>query len=313
AKIGGDTIMPRIARMIIDGEPSVYHVMSHTALDGFPFGDIEKDYFFKIVKGLSKIYFSEIIGICCMGNHFHLLVRMLPESDFSDIDIKQRFERLYGIDRFLANGQIPFFRAKWSSLSEFVKDVKLGFSRFYNKRHNRRGFLWGDRFKSVIVENGMTLINCLAYIDLNPVRAGIAEKPEDYRWNSIGYHIQTNNADNFLSLDFGLTEFGVIDATQRLKEYRRFLYESGAIRTEKGVQINQKILEKERDKDFELGKAHRLAYRSRYFSDSGIIGTKAFVSKNYQQFRHIFQSQNEKISKRISGLDGVYSLKRLSE
>ncbi len=96
------------------------------------------------------------------------------------------------------------------------KDIKLGFSRYYNRRHNRRGFFWGDRFKSVIVENGQTLINCLAYIDLNPVRAGMVEKPEEYRWNSGGYHVQTNNKDGFLSLDFGLKEFNVLDADERL-------------------------------------------------------------------------------------------------
>jgi hypothetical protein len=39
----------------------------------------------------------------------------------------------------------------------------------------------------VIVEKGETLINCLAYIDLNPLRAGLVERPEDYRWNSLGY------------------------------------------------------------------------------------------------------------------------------
>jgi len=44
----------------------------------------------------------------------------------------------------------------------------------------------------VIVENGETLVNCLAYIDLNPLRAGLVERPEQYRWNSLGYHIQTN-------------------------------------------------------------------------------------------------------------------------
>ena len=44
--------MPRIARMVIDGEQAVYHVMSRTALDGFPFGEVEKDYFFKAVKRL---------------------------------------------------------------------------------------------------------------------------------------------------------------------------------------------------------------------------------------------------------------------
>ncbi len=67
------------------------------------------------------------------------------------------------------------------------------------------------RFTGVIVENGDTLVNWLAYIDLNPVRANIVEKPEDYRWNTLGYLLQTNNKDRFLSLEPGLhnenTEF----------------------------------------------------------------------------------------------------------
>jgi len=64
----------------------------------------------------------------------------------------------------------------------------------------------------VIVEIGETLINCRADIDLNLVRAGIVEKPENYRWNSIGYHVQTDNQDDLLSLDFGLREFNVLDS-----------------------------------------------------------------------------------------------------
>jgi hypothetical protein len=196
--------MARVARLLRTEEQTVYHVMSRTALDGFPLGKVEKDYLVNIIKQLSRLYFTEIIGHCIMGSHFHLLVKMLPETDFSDDDIKQRFGTYFGEKRCLSDGQIPFFREKYSSLSEFVKEIKVSFSRFYNRRHNRRGYFWGGRFKSVIVEKGETLINCLAYIDLNPVRAGIVERPEYYRWNSIGYHVQTNNKDNFLSLDFGL-------------------------------------------------------------------------------------------------------------
>ena len=55
------------------------------------------------------------------------------------------------------------------------------------------------------------MINCLAYIHLNPLRAGLVERPEDYPWNSLGYHIQTGNKDN-LSLDFGLKEFRVANS-----------------------------------------------------------------------------------------------------
>jgi hypothetical protein len=74
-----------------------------------------------------------------------------------------RMERSYSF--------IPYFRQKLASVSEFTRGIKLDFARYYNKLHNRRGYFWGDRFKSVLVENGRTLINCLAYIDLNPIRA----------------------------------------------------------------------------------------------------------------------------------------------
>ena len=51
-------------------------------------------------------------------------------------------------------------------MSEFVREIKVGFARYYNRRHNRRGYFWGDRFKSVTVDKGETLINCLAYIEI---------------------------------------------------------------------------------------------------------------------------------------------------
>ena len=52
---------------------------------------------------------------------------------------------------------------------------------------------------------------------------------------------------------------------------------------------------------------------TRYFTDSGIIGSKEFVSTNYQRFKGVFMSKREKIPKPVFGLDGVYSLKRLAE
>jgi len=125
--------------------------------------------------------------------------------------------------------------------------------------------------------------------------------------------VQTDNKDDFLSLDFGLKEFNVLGTRERLRRYRRFLYKKGAQKTERGAPIDRKTLEKERDREFKLGKIDRFRYRTRYFSDSGIIGTREFVKKNYQRFKHIFQSKNEKIPKRIQGLNGVYSLKRLAE
>jgi len=241
---------------------------------------------------------------------------MFPEHKFTDEDIQKRYENFYGDERVFAAGWIPSLREKWSSLSEFIRDIKVGFTRYYNKRHHRRGYFWGDRFKSVIVENGETLINCLAYIDLNPLRAGLVERPEEYRWNSLGYHVQTTNKDNFLSLDFGLKEFGVLDPEERLIGYRRYVYEAGALdhpQKGQGREIKNDMVEHERKNDFGLNRIRRFRYRTRYFTDSGIIGTKEFVSVNYQRFKGVFMSKREKIPKLVSGLDGVYSLKRLAE
>jgi len=297
--------MPRIARLIVKGEPSVYHVMSRTALDGFVLGDVEKEYLLNLIKRLSNIYFAEVLGFCLMGNHFHLLVRMKTGEGIDDEEIKRRFSLYYGNEKkvVLNDGQIPHLREKWSSLSEYVKEIKQGFSRFYNRRHGRKGFFWSDRFKSVIVDEGETLINCLAYIDLNPVRAGMVKKPEEYRWCSLGYHVQSRNEGVFLSLDFGLREFGVKKSHERLRYYRRFVYEKGGIGG----------IKKERKKDFELSEIDRFRYRTRYFTDSGIIGSKVFVDRIYRQFKDHFSSKHEKRPKIIQGLEGVYSLKRLSE
>jgi REP element-mobilizing transposase RayT len=138
--------------------------MSRTALDGFVIGDIEKDFMLNLIKRYSALYFVEILGFCLMGNHFHLLVKTLPEYKFTDQDIKKRYVDFYGDDRVFTDGLIPSLRVKLSSLSEFVREIKVGFARYYNKRHNRRGYFWGDRFKSVIVDKSETPVKSAALV-----------------------------------------------------------------------------------------------------------------------------------------------------
>ena len=98
--------------------------------------------------------------------------------------------------------------------------------------------------------------------------------------------------------------------------YRRYVYEAGALdHPGKGQArvIDKDIVEHEQKKKYEIKRIDRFRYRTRYFTDSGIIGTKEFVSKNYMRFKHHFNSKIEKIPKPVKGLSGVYSLKRLSE
>jgi len=254
-----------------------------------------------------------------MGDHFHLLVRMIPDLYFPDREVKKRYHRLYGdkaplpvddsdTDDGKRKGYL-FFRRKWSNLGKFMQEIQQTFSRYYNQQHNRRGTLWGARFKSVIVEDGHTLLNCLAYIDLNPVRAGIAVKPEDYRWNTLGTHTRSKGSAGFLSLDFGFKEFDGLNDKERIHWYRRFVGEKAAgddrFPETKGAKAPSSVSQS--------APPNRFTQRTRYFSDSGIIGTSEFVASNYQRYKHLFQSRNKKIPKRIRGLSDIYSMKRLSE
>ena len=219
---------------------------------------------------------------------------------------------LYTAGAQCPEGQLEHYRERVSNLSLFVKDVKQTFSRIYNRNKKSKGTLWGERFKSVIVEKGNTLINCLAYVDLNAVRAGIVKRPKAYRWCSIGHHTQTGNRDGFLSLDFGLEGFGV-ESAQRLKKYREYLYHAGAVKKHGKANLSRKTLEEEHRPDFQLDRTRRFRYRTRYFTDSGTIGSKAFLLGTYETFKDRLYGNRERVPKRIKGLDGMYSMKRLAE
>jgi putative transposase len=307
--------MPRIPRLLIQGESATYHVTSRSALSGFVLGDVEKEYLTKLLRRLARVYFVEVLGFCWMGNHTHLVLRMHTGEGVSDQEIRRRFLLYYGQGeegkRELLDGQIPFYRAKWASLSELVKDFKQSFSRWFNKTHGRQGYFWGERFKSVLVENGDTLVNLLAYVDLNPVRAGLVNRPEDYRWCSLGYHLQAGNSEGLLSLDLGLAPFGTLDEGQRLRAYRKYVYEVGSLPGDKGAGIPEEVVQQEEERGFEIGAAHRLGCRIRYFTDSGVIGTQAFVAQCCRRFGGHLAHRRDIKPHRVPDLDGVFSLKRL--
>ncbi len=61
--------------------------------------------------------------------------------------------------------------------------------RYFNDRHGRTGTLWEGRYRSSVIEAERYLLACMAYIDLNPVRAGMVSAPSDYPWSSHAHHV----------------------------------------------------------------------------------------------------------------------------
>ena len=152
-------------------------------------------------------------------------------------------------------------------------------------------------------------VNLLAYVDINPVkqtsglrhsgfnrvnpiRAGIVKRPEEYRWSSLGYFtrlnsaswqpsfagfnrasVQSGNKDDLLSLDFGLRDWNEDDPSEIVRKYGEFVYETGAVDAAKGAVVDQKVINRERRRKYKVSRTERFLYRSRYFTDTGIIGS----------------------------------------
>jgi len=154
----------------------------------------------------------EILTWCCLSNHFHLLIRIskpaadelrenlrLNSAAFAD-HLKLLYTRseadgiVAEIEKLRTEGHgkdadavIARFLARIGNVSIFTKELKQRFSIWYNQNHNRTGTLWSGRFRSVLVENSpQSLRTVAAYIDLNPVRAGIVNDPAHYRWCGYG-------------------------------------------------------------------------------------------------------------------------------
>jgi putative transposase len=303
--------MPRIARFIRDNQPTVYHIITRTALQGLPIKDRDNDFLLGLIKKLSAFYFVDVLGFALLGNHFHLVIRMYPESEPTDDEIKERLQKYYGDELSVTGELVSDYRKRLTNLGAYVKDIKQGFTRYFNNKYGRKGFFWGDRFKSMIVQDGLSLVNLLAYVDLNPIRAGIVKKPEDYRWCSLGYHAQTGNKENLLSIDFGMKEWNEFNPKEIVRKYRQFVYETGAVDAGKGKVMDKKIVANARKKGYKISRAERFRYRCRYFTDSGIIGGKDFVQEVFDQVKHLLGSRDERKFTPVGGVEGLYSMKRL--
>ncbi|AEI14607.1 hypothetical protein Flexsi_0948 [Flexistipes sinusarabici DSM 4947] len=292
--------MARTKRFKINGDVGYYHVISRTVGGEFLLGDVEKEKLLSVIKQFSSLYFVSVIGYCIMDNHFHLLVKTSSVEDIDNEELKERLSRHNkNISDEITESEIIKYKKKLTDISEYVKSIKMTFSRWYNKRNNRKGYFWGDRFKSVLVESGESLLNMLAYIDLNPVRAKICNKPEEYRWSSFSHRL-AKSSDDLLS--FEGTE---IDS---FKDYVSFVYGVGKLekKTEKGK-------EKGRISDETDAAVNIWHHKVRYFTDTLVIGSKGFIEYAYKTFDDKISKKERKAHKVPIDLPyQLYSIQRLN-
>jgi hypothetical protein len=213
------------------------------------------------------------------------------------------------------------YTRRMHDLSEFMKSLLERFTKWFNRTHSRSGHLWEDRFKSVIVESGTAARTMAAYIDLNPVRAGMVEDPADYRWSSYGEAVggpvkgdcptgsgakgDGKKAREGLVRAYFCDEGVGFDAgkwQEVSRFYRRMMglalgKKSGRAEVSqkpKGIgQTTKNTAELLESKDNEtvlkdMGIAKMLHCRVRYFTDGAVIGSMEFVNEAFAGARERF-------------------------
>ena len=180
-------------RVRYDKEMSYYHLMNRVAGEtgDYPFGDIEKERLFQIVTEVARFHSLDLLSVVVMGNHWHI-VCAAPGDPPSREEVMANWRAARSADVQEPDWDNPDVVAKLAArmrdISCFVKEFEQRFTRWYNRTRPRvrRGGLWADRFRSVLLDKDTALWECLTYVEMNPVRAGLAKSPGDYRFSTWG-------------------------------------------------------------------------------------------------------------------------------
>jgi REP element-mobilizing transposase RayT len=305
----------------------------------FVFGDEEREHFRMFMRMQENFTGCRVLTYCVMSNHFHVLLEIppVPEGGIADGLLLKRLAALYseafvaGLEAELAGARQEEdealaaeiharFTYRMHDLSEFMKTLLQRFTRWFNRKHQRSGTLWEQRYKSVIVESGTASRTIAAYIDMNPVRAGMVSDPGDYRWSSYGEAIGGGKKGNGKKAREGLVRAcmnhkGIGFEAEKWKEvsriYRRAMglalgRKSG--RAEVGgfghATKNEEEMLSSNDNETvlpDLGMAGMLMKRVRYFTDGAVIGSKGFVNAAFAGARERFTERRKDGARRMRG------------
>ena len=285
----------KIRRTKVHGRDAVYHCMSRVVNGERLFQDREKEMLRKMIWQVADFCGVEVLTYCVMSNHFHVLLRVPDGQRVDDAELMRRYRVLYPKPTKYQAGSVKVLTsqleadseeaqqlrakllARMGDVSEYMKAVKQRFSVWFNRNHKRYGTLWADRFKSVLVEgHGNPLQTMAAYIDLNPVRAGLVEDPKDYRF--CGYaEAVAGVAEAERGMVHIWSDHGARDPQSALQAHRLLIFGKHAAQVGLSDMTRERALKVLDEQEGELSKAVMLRCRVRYFTDGAILGSAEFV------------------------------------
>ena len=329
------------------GVSATYHCMTRIVASEMLLKDREKEILRQMIWKVAEFCGMQVLTYCVMSNHFHVLLYVPEVGVVSDAELMRRYRVMYPkptkfqtasagvLESILRGGgeEAEVIRrkllARMGDVSEYMKTLKQRFSVWYNRNHGRHGTLWAERFKSVLVEGrGNALQTVVAYIDLNPVRAGLVEDPKDYRFcgyaeavvgdrlagrglvrvwrDRLGAHRGgegLGSCDD--SFDVAAAEGECALISGALRAHRMLIFGKGASPwTHKGKVITReqaiRVMEEE---EGDLSVAAVLRCRVRYFSDGAILGSAEFVREFLAAWQSDGRRQYPSLVNELKGAD----------
>ena len=196
--------------VLSDSEVQVVHCVNRCVRRGFLCGtdpltgrDYEhrRQWIRRRLEFLAGVFGVDVLAFSVMSNHLHVIVRNRPDlvNQWSDDDVVLRWWNLFPqrrnrdgspaepaeADLNHLKASVGELRLRLSSVSWFMRCTSEVIARMANAEEEVSGRFWEGRFKAVILPDEAALAACMVYVDLNPIRAGIAETPETSDFTSV--------------------------------------------------------------------------------------------------------------------------------
>jgi REP element-mobilizing transposase RayT len=217
---------PRKRQVSLDDTP-YYHCISRCVRRAFLCGrdsrtgfDFEhrRQWIVDRIKLLCSVFAVDLCAYAVMSNHYHVVIRINQEqvAQWSDIEVAERWLQIFNgprmVHRYLSGEELSTYekdhmsdllvtwRERLCSISWFMRCINEPIARMANAEDHCTGRFWEGRFTSQALLDERALLACMAYVDLNPIRAAIASTPEESNYTSIKERIE--KADDGLLLKF---------------------------------------------------------------------------------------------------------------
>jgi len=314
----------RKARIKAENGIGCYHVTSRIVDRSFKMNEGEREIFRRILRKATAFSGVNVLTYAILSNHFHVLLDVPVQPVLDDAELLRRVGALYGASEaalhkerwdgwrkggldLLVEREQSLLRRRMGDVSPFMKLLKQRYSISYNQRHTRTGTLWEGRYVSILVEGERrSLSTVAAYIDLNPVRAGLVKDPASYRWS--GYGESCGGSDIARRGILAIQSFSLkarnTSWSNASAPYRTFLYTQGEERRAEDGKL-QRIGFSSAETQAVIERGGRLPLpdllrcRVRYFRDGLAFGSSAFVEGVFTRNRTHFGSKRRTGARKI--------------